>query len=177
MAEQQITLTVTPEGIESFCREIIGGSANTGRKHATLIALQGFIARHAGADSHSPACEAILQRIRNFSEQTRSDLLREQTNALQPALEENDVRELGRIHQTLSRNGFSQILSRAWQPIPADRQRRIIDRLQRWCGTAEQAAREASGYPDAMNFHAAGVDLQAYRAVRDILNQLTEGTE
>ena len=172
--EARITLQITGEEIDGFCREIVAASSNSGRRHATLVALEGFIARFAGADSHSPAYEAILGRIRNFSEQTRSDLLREQAAALDAALEQEDVAALGRIHHGLSRNGFSQVAGRIGQQMPSSRRQRTTAWLRQWCDQAEQAARQASGWPDAMDFRAAGIDLQAYRAAKDILIQLTE---
>ena len=172
--DQGIDLRVTPEGIEAFCREIVAGSANTGRKHATLVALEGFIARHAGADSHSPAYEEILRRIRNFSERTRSELLAEQAQALDAALERGDAIAAGHIHRSLSRNGFAQVVALLRQRIEPSRRRRIEAGVRAWCEQAEQAARAASGWPDAMNFRAAGIDLEAYRAMKDILAQLTE---
>jgi len=174
--DQEITLRVSRDGIESFCREITRGSANTSRKHATLVALEGFIARHAGPDSHSPAYEKILTSIRNFSEQTRSKLLQEQVEALSPALQGHLPAEIGRIHCSLSRNGFSQVLASAWDGLPRQVRPAVIRWISDWCEQAEQAAQEASGYPDAMNFHAAGIELREYRAMKDILIQLPEGS-
>ncbi len=172
--EPRITLQLTADGIEAFCREIVSGSANTGRKHATLVALEGFIARHAGTDSHSPAYEEILRRIRNFSDRTRSELLAEQAQALDSALRRGDAIAAGRIHRSLSRNGFAQVVSRLRQRMEPAQRRRIEASVRRWCEQAEEAARSASGWPDAMNFRAAGIDLEAYRAMKDILAQLTQ---
>ena len=171
---QRISLQLTADGIEAFCREIVDGSANTGRKHATLVALEGFIARHAGTDSHSPAYQEILRRIRNFSERTRSELLLEQARALTEALRRDDAVAAGRIHRSLSRNGFAQVAARARRQMEPDERRRIRGRVHDWCQQAELAARAASGWPDAMNFRAAGIDLEVYRAMKDILVQLTE---
>ncbi len=173
--DPRITLQVSGDSIEAFCREITRSSANTGRKHATLVALEGFIARHAGPDSHSPAYEKILARIRDYSGQTRSALLQEQTAALSPALQARRPAEIGRIHDSLSRNGFSQVLAAAWDGLPRQERDGVRRWVADWCRRAEQAAREASGYPDALNFRAAGIDLREYRAMKDILIQLPEG--
>lgn len=172
--DQEITLQVSRDGIETFCRDITRGSANTGRKHATLVALEGFIARHAGADRHSPAYEKILTSIRNFSEQTRSKLLQEQVEALLPALQGHLPAEIGRIHSSLSRNGFSQVLASVWDGLPRQARPAVTRWISDWCEQAERAAREASGYPDAMNFRAADIELREYRAMKDILVQLPE---
>lgn len=177
MADDEINLRISRHGIETFCREITQGSANTGRKHATLVALEGFIARHAGPDSHSPAYEKILASIRHFSEQTRSKLLQEQVEALLPALQEQLPAEVGRIHSNLSRNGFSQVLDSVWNNLPRPARPSVMRWINDWCAQAEQAARQASGYPDAMNFRAANIDLREYRAMKDILIQLPEGSE
>jgi hypothetical protein len=170
---QGIDLHVTRDSIDDFCRQVVQSSANTGRQHATLIALEGFIAGHAGSDSHSPAYNEILRIIGNYSAQTRSKLLAEQMADLLSALRNRQTREISRIYRTLSRGGFWEIMGQALERLePAERQA-CREWAADWCTGAEKAAQEASGYPDAMNFRAANIDLGEYRAMND-LHKLTQ---
>jgi len=166
--QEKITLTLTVPEVERFCKEVMQGSANAARKHATLVALEGFVARHAGADSHTPCFNAIQARIRAFAEETRKELLAHSARELAAALERADRHALGRIHSSLSRNGFSQVLNAALEPLDNIQRFKILAWLRAWKAQAETAAREASGYPDAMNFKGAGVDLKEYTAISDI---------
>jgi hypothetical protein len=174
--EQDIQLRVTPESITQFCREVTRSSGNIGRKHATLVALSGFITRHAGTGAHTSTYERIQAIIRDFSGQTRTSLLEEYAEALAQALLDGYWPEVARVHAAVSRNGFMGVLGRAMNTLNAEDQERKADEIRNWCEKAEQAASGASGYPDAMNFRAAGIDLRQYTAMSDIRYLLTGTT-
>ncbi|HHH38869.1 MAG TPA: hypothetical protein ENK50_04765 [Sedimenticola sp.] len=177
MATEELNLRLTPDAVTAFCREVTRGADNPGRQHAALVALAGFVARHAGAAAHTPVCDHILAIIREFSEGTRERLLQAHAEALSSALRDGYRPGVARIHASVSRTGFQEVLGRALMLLPAEDRARIADEILDWCATAERAAGEASGYPDAMDFRAAGIDLGEYRALSDIRLRLLPGKD
>lgn len=171
---QQLTLRVSLAEMEGFCRTITHNSSNTARKHAALIALEGFISRHAGPETHSELHRQLLATIGNFSEQTRSKLLDEYAAELLPALTERNCRDIARLHRQVSRNGFHNLLNKAEDRLTADQYRQLVDWIEAWCSDAEQRGREASGYPDAVNLTGAGIDIAEYQAMNDVRKLLVK---
>lgn len=169
MPEQsKITLSLSADDMRNFCREITHGTSNINRKHAALIALEGFIGKHAGADSHSPLHAEILGIVRSFSEETRSKLLDEQAKELTPALQKMEVGTISRLFQSISRNGFHEVVKQTLATLTPEEIERTAHWVTAWCEKAEARAKEASGYPDAMNFTAAGIPLADYQALTDV---------
>ena len=169
MPEQsKITLSLSADDVRRFCREITHGTSNINRKHAALIALEGFIGKHAGADSHSPLHNEILGVVRSFSEETRSKLLDEQANELALGLQKMEVETISRVFRSISRNGFHEVAKQILANLSPGEVERAARWVTAWCEQAEASAKEASGYPDAMNFAAAGIPLADYQALTDI---------
>lgn len=167
-SNQKLTLTISTDDINHFCRELTHSSANITRKHAALIALEGFITQHAGTDAHTPIFNKTMEIVRNFSEETRSKLLSEYAEALLPALREKSRREITRLYQSVSRNGFHHILRQIADNMTESELAQTIEWIAGWCQESEQRARESSGFPDALNFKAAGIVLAEYQAMNDI---------
>jgi len=164
----EINLRITPESITKYCHEIMQGSTNTGRKHAAITALEGFIARHAGADGYTPVYEQVQEIIRNSAAETRSRLLSENGAALAPALRQQNRSEIARVYGSVSRNGFEQVLLEAVQHLTEQDRQYIVEWVGDWCLSSETAARQASGYPDAMDFRKAGIEILEYTALSHI---------
>lgn len=171
-ADQPITLQVSASQIEQFCTELRRGSNNISRQHSALIALEGFIIRHAASDRYTHAFNNIIDIIQQHAEQTRQTLLNEYAQRLGPALIDRDRNELARIHQAVSRNGFDQLLERVLESFSAELLRSLKLWAENWVNEAESRARLASGYPDALNFNKAGIRLDQYRAVSELKRRL-----
>ena len=171
-ADKPITLKVTPEQIDRFCHELCRGSANINRKHASLIALEGFVIRHAASDTHSEGFNRIVSIIQAYSEQTRQELLESQLSQLLPALNQQRVDEIARIHKALSRNGFDQLLEQGLEQMPGTARHSLKTWVDSWCSEARERAQQASGYPDALNFAATSISLQEYQAMSELKRRL-----
>lgn len=170
--ENQIALKISGAQIEQFCSELCRGSSNISRTHSALTVLEGFIIRHASADSYTPDFNKIVAIIQHFSEQTRQDLLKLYASSLEPALLKRDIPELTRIHQALSRSGFDQLLGTILaQSTPQQRDELVLWSAQ-WCDAAEQRALAASGYPDALNFCGAGISPAEYSTINELRRKL-----
>ena len=95
-------------------------------------------------------------------------LLGEQAAMLEKGLAGIDPAIVAQVHATLSREAFFQAVARYGQDLPADRRASLRTRVHTWCMDAERRARDASPYPDAMNWQAAGIVAQEYLAMQDL---------
>lgn len=171
--DKQMTLQISAQQIDQFCAELCRGSSNTSRKHAALIALEGFIIRHTATDKYTGIFNHIIGIIQEYAEQTRTELLNEYADRVQPALKNRDRTELARIHQSVSRNGFDRLLDQVLAKLAPDLQSALKLWAEDWVADADSKARQASGYPDALNFKAAGIRLDEYRAMTELKRKLT----
>lgn len=172
-ADASITLKISAAKITRFCDELCSGSSNISRKHASLIALEGFIIRHADSDTYSESFNRILSIIQGFSEQTRQELLATYQQQLRSALEQQQTNEITRIHQALSRNGFDQLLGESLGPLQPAAREALKTWAENWCSEAEATAQAASGYPDALNFSATPIALPEYQAMCELRRKLS----
>ncbi|MCW8944716.1 MAG: hypothetical protein OQL27_08075 [Sedimenticola sp.] len=171
--QDQITLKISTSEIEHYCEELCRGSSNVSRKHASLIALEGFITRHSSTDTFSGAFHNIINTIQHYSEQTRDQLLKEYAEDLATALSQKSTRELARIHESMSRNGYDLILERVTKRFSSAQQQATKIWVDEWCQDAESRALAASGFPDAFNFKDAGIALDEYRAMSELKRKLS----
>ncbi|MCW8890407.1 MAG: hypothetical protein OQL20_07105 [Sedimenticola sp.] len=170
--QEQITLKISPPEMEQYCKELCRGSANVSRTHASLIALEGFITRHAATDRFSGPYHKIIHTIQQYSEQTRSQLLKEYAANLNSGLLQKEPRELARIHESMSRNGFDLILDSTVKQYSETQLQSLKSWADEWCQQAEEKALKASGFPDAFNFKGAGIALDEYRAMCELKRKL-----
>ena len=131
--QEQITLKISAAEIELYCDELCRGSSNISRKHASLIALEGFITRHASTDKYSGPYHTILNTIQQYSEQTRTQLLKAYADELEVALSNEEPRELARIHESMSRNGYDRILDSALTHHAPEQLQSLKAWAGRWC--------------------------------------------
>ncbi|MES9885149.1 MAG: hypothetical protein ABW185_30275, partial [Sedimenticola sp.] len=125
------------------------------------------ITEHAGTEKYTATYNRLLEIIDSFSEKTRANLLQEYADELLPALLRESSHEIARIYRQLSRNGFHDILGNVGKRLTDIEYRRLSSWLTDWCCDADQRGREASGYPDAINLPAAGIDIEEYQAMND----------
>jgi len=170
--DKPMTLQISSQQIERYCAEICQGSANTSRKHAALIALEGFIVRHTSTDKYSAQFNQIVATIQRYAEQTRAELLSEYADKLLIILTDRDRTGLATIHQAVSRNGFDQLLDQVLSKLPPAQRPGLKQWNEDWLQDAETKARLASGYPDALNMKDAGIPLDEYRAMTELKRKL-----
>jgi len=171
--DKQMTLQISARQIDQFCAELCRGSSNTSRKHSALIALEGFVIRHTSTDKYTDVFTRIIGIIQQYAEQTRTELLNEYADRLEPALINRNRTELARTHQSVSRNGFDRLLGQVLVKLTPDQQSALKLWVESWILDAESKARQASGFPDAFNFKGAQIPLDEYRAMTELQRKLT----
>ena len=168
-----ISLRLSPEITQAQCLFAIKQARNTSHALASLIALQAFITATAQpSDRDTPAHMAIKKVIEDHAATLRTQLLAERANALADAMRARDCAAITRIHGELSRNGFWQASRFAIVELDTAERMLAKDWALAWYSNAKSRALAASGYPDALNFHQAGISPEEYAAMDDVSNYL-----
>ncbi len=163
-----LSLQINSKQLDSFCKKIISRSRNVTNVHEALVVLEAFISAHS-KDSHgSDNYKTIQNTLKIHSDQTRSILMIEKTKQLEQGLLSNNILLLSDIYNSLSRNGFYQILTHAADQIPRSQIPAISEWVISWAASAKRQAEDASGYPDALDFKKANIDIKQYQAMTDI---------
>ncbi len=168
----KINLSVDTENLEQFCQKLIKRSRDIAKTHDTLVTLESFILLFGKAAHGTREYQAIEDLVKSCSEQTRTQLLSQRTDELKRALQKCNVAEVTVIHTPLSRDGFYSILQSVVAEI-LDSQLADISRWAiNWSAEAKQKAEAASGFPDALDFDKAGIDIEEYHAMLDVSRYL-----
>jgi len=168
-----ISLLLSPESTETQCLFAIKQARNTSHALATLIALQAFIAATAQpSDRDTPAHMAIRKIIEGHAATLRAQLLTGHASALAAAMRAKDYAAITRVHGGLSRNGFWQASQLAVCELDTAERMLTKEWALAWSRDAKSRALAASGYPDALNFHKAGISPLEYAAMHDVSNYL-----
>lgn len=162
-----IQLDINSTELDRFCQKLIKRSRDITKTHDSLITLETFIANFSGTSKGSEDYLAIETLIKSYTEQTRQQLLEKKTHELIQALKLHDLEQLTAIHTPLSRNGFYSILTQACQALTIDEIHQADNWCIHWLNNAKQKAEQASGYPDALDFKAAGIRIEDYQAMLD----------
>ena len=166
--EKTLAIQVSPKQLDSFCKKIISRSRNTANIHEALIVLEAFVSAFScdsqGADNY----KNIQDTLKSHSAKTREKLMLEKTQQLEQGLSTQNILLLADVYSSLSRNGFYQILSSAVDQINRSDIFSISTWVITWASEAKQMAEEASGYPDALDFKKANINIEQYQAMTDI---------
>ena len=160
-------LALTPQAVEALCASLWQQFRGPGQILSALVAIQSLLALAPPGDRETEPYRNIQALIARHAETARAQLLAECESRLLLALERRDTAEITRVHGSLSRNGF-------WQAAAAARGRENSDLawLAQWCNSARAKAEAASGYPDALDFRAAGLVAEEYAAMQELLRCL-----
>ncbi len=169
---EAINLKVDETELKDFCQKIIKRSRDITKTHDALITLETFIALFGKASHGTNEYYAIEAVIKSFTEQTRQQLLKKNTEALIDALQQCDIRAITSIHTPLSRNGFYLILEQAVSSLTGQDINKITQWAINWVTQSRQAAEQASGYPEAFDFKSAGISIDQYQTMADISHYL-----
>jgi len=169
---ESLNFKIDETELEEFCQKIIKRSRDITKTHDALITLETFISLFAKASHGTNEYYAIEAVIKSFTEQTRQQMLKKNTDELIKALQKCDIKSITSIHTPLSRNGFYLILEQAVSYLPKP----ILDNATQWSidwvSTAKLKAEQASGYPEAFDFKSAGISIDQYQAMADVSNYL-----
>jgi len=165
---QAIKISIDASELESFCNKILKRSRNITKTHDALITLESFIAVFGRASHGTKEYQLIESTIKAITEKSRELLLEKNTHDLIRSLKQCNVTALANIHTPLSRNGFYQILQTAISELTDDDIGLVMIWSGNWVKEARQLAEEASGYPDAMDFIKAGINIEEFQAMSDI---------
>ena len=164
------TIRLTTQQLADYCAAARRSARNTAQALATLTTIETFVASLTDpGQKATPAYQESLVELQRHIEACRAALLAENAVALTQALHQQSPEMIAAIHASLSRSGFQQAMERAAEPLPQDSLEAAWQWAKCWCSDAEQRAAEASGYPDAFDFAAAGIRLETHIAMKDLL--------
>ena len=166
--ENKLTIQLNPQQLDSFCKKIISRSRNTANVHEALIVLEAFVSAFSSDSQGTDNYQNIQQTLKSHSFKTREQLMQEKTQQLKQGLMTQNIMTLANVYCSLSRNGFYQILSTAAEQIIASQIASIAQWVINWADEAKQQAEQASGYPDALDFKKANIDIEQYQTMTDI---------
>ena len=173
MADKRIQLHLGPEQATALFDRVVQGAHSPSQAMAGLNALALLLGTHTDErDRQGEAYGTIRALLSERIEQAREQLLGEQAVLLGQALDRLDTERVARVHATLSREAFFLAVARHGRDLPVDQLASLRRRVHNWCSDAERRAREASPYPDTMNWQAAGIVAQEYLAMQDLSNAL-----
>ncbi|MDA8093171.1 MAG: hypothetical protein M0T84_04535 [Betaproteobacteria bacterium] len=174
MRDESITLHLTAERVEAFCSRLAVQLRDHERRLAALHSLQTFIATAIDTPTQNAmGYKAIRDVVDRHAEQARAALLARKGADLKEALDSRDAEALARVYRTLSRNGFWNTLAITIDGMhPADSSA-LADWAAQWLKDARNRGEAASGFPDAIDFNRAGIDVAEYAAIDDLNRYLT----
>lgn len=163
-----IHLQLTTEQLDTFCKKVVSRSRNSANSHEALTVLEAFFSNFSSDSAGSDIYNESLHCLKSHSANTRAALMKEKTQQLQKALVEKNICMLAEVYSSLSRNGFYQILQTACSQLEAGKLQQLALWAIAWSETAQQQAEQASGYPDALDFKKANIDIEEYQTMSDI---------
>jgi len=163
-----ININISATELEKFCNKLIKRSRDIAKTHDALVTLESFITLYSQTSHGSKEYQQLESVIKSITDISREKLLNKNTDDLVAALKQCNVMLLAAIHTPLSRNGFYQILRVAITRLSDDDIRLIMYWSANWVKEAKEMAEQASGFPDAMDFRAAGISIEEFQAMSDI---------
>ncbi|MFA5626371.1 MAG: hypothetical protein WCX90_00960 [Thiohalomonadaceae bacterium] len=166
---QKLKLQITAKQLEQLCRHLAVHNPDSEHYLAMLTALQTFIA--AGADAGVQA-EAIYTSIRtqllDEQERVRTQLLQQKAQSLLKALQNQNINAIATLYQSLSRSGFWEILQESLACLDEHTHAALARWVNDWVQQTRQRGEQASGYPDAIDFAKADINIAEYTAMCDL---------
>jgi hypothetical protein len=170
-----LTLQLSAEQTDAHCLAILGQTRQAGQALAALSALQAFIAATTPQDEQAgavyPAIKAMLDR---HVATARSRVMEENLALLIPALLEQNLCDIQRVHAALSRNGFHQTVLTAIRRLSDAALLAAAGWAAEWCRDATARAEAASGFPAALDLRGAGISPGMYTAMAELNIYLRE---
>ncbi len=177
MNDQSVNLTLTAEGIDSYCRELARRLPGEEKRIAAVDALRTFLAVQVGtAVQSTPGYAAIRACLERHFEEARSALQHRQLGQLVDGLRARQLARARELYQALSRDAFWQLLLQAQHELGMETSEAVGGWSRAWLRDVERRSAQHSPYPDAIDFRAVGVDVADYSVMRDIARCFTAGS-
>lgn len=170
----RIKLSIDVDRLTSFCDKLQTRSRDPARLHDELVTLETFIKHFAMDSDSSEAYRQILAYLEQQTQTSREALLQKNAEDLKLAMQHLDLRGIAAVHTPLSRNGFYTILQQVIEQLTDEELAVLMEWSGNWIRQSRQLAQQASGYPDAMDFMGAGINIEEYHAMND-LNRVLNG--
>ena len=168
-----ITLQLTTRGVDAYCRELARRSPTLEKRVAALDTLLTFVSTQTDTGEQAKAeFASIRQTLLDHFEQAREALLHERAQRLRQALQAQHLSGITAVYGALSRDAFRTLLLRVEQQLDTAAVAALRSWASAWLNQAKQRAEQASPYPDAIDFNAAGIDVSEYLAMTDLCSSL-----
>lgn len=165
-----LVFMVSPRAVEERCQALWRDFKSPSQILAALVAMENLLALAPPGDREGPAYRCIRSAIARHAEVARGELLGECEGRLAAALLHREMREITRVHGILSRKSFWQAGASASRRLEYASQLDALSWLEGWVESSR--AKAASGYPDSLNFRAAGIDVAEFAAMEELLHCL-----
>ena len=167
-----IKLSINSSELAKFCDKHIQRSRDIAKTHDALITLETFITLFAKEFHGTFEYNSIDEVIKRYTEKTRKMLMAKNSQMLRTALEQQQISAISQIHTPMSRNGFYLILQTAVDQLPTSQRLSITQWAIDWVKNAKHKAELASGYPEAYDFKKAGISIEQFQAMEDVVRYL-----
>lgn len=169
MSEQTISLQLTAEAVDSYCRDLERRTSSVEKRIVSLDALRTFLAVQLGtAEQANPEYEAIRRCLDNHFDRARHQLHQQQSGQLIEALMQKNLSRLAALYQALSRDAFWQLMEEVKSSLGRETSEGVGLWSMAWLDDVKRRSAELSPYPDAIDFKAVGIDVVDYSLMRDI---------
>ncbi|HEM45426.1 MAG TPA: hypothetical protein ENO23_00105 [Alphaproteobacteria bacterium] len=175
MSRPRIRLSLDADQAQSLFRRVVDSAHSPAQSLAGLNALELLLGCHTEAgDRQRDVYREVRAALTALLERERERLLAQQAGCLCEALTAQDAAGVARVHGALSREAFYQAARGCAATLPQDALRAAARWARDWRADAEHRAAAASPYPDALDWKAAGIDVQEYLSMGDLVGALAE---
>lgn len=172
-SNKTITLRLTAAAIDAYCRDLTRRSPTLEKRVAAIDALITFISTQTEpGEKAKEEFVSVRKTLLDHFEQAREALLDERAGRLREALQARRPPRIAMLYAALSRDAFRAVLDRVLRELDVDAMQQLRDWTSGWLREAKQRAAQASPYPDAIDFKAAGIDVSEYLAMSDLCRYL-----
>lgn len=171
---EAVQLRFSPAWIEDYCQGIKRSTIAVEKRLVALDALRTFISAASGPELlHDETFVQVKTILGQHIENARDELMTESALSIAAALGQHDVGEIAKLFTSLSRSGFWQVLILSTDRMEDSRLKEITAWAVQWLEEKKRQGEQASSYPDAIDFSAAGIDVSEFTAMTDLCKYLS----
>lgn len=163
-----LPLRLTPVRLAEFCRQLRQRNADPAQALQQLTTVQALLGLCVEDRTH-PAYVQASEYLNAQLDELRTTLLTRHAVQLGDALRRRDQDSIANSFRSLSRSGFALAAAHAWEQLDIETRTACAHWLTEWHRDAHRRASAASPYPDAPDFRAAGIALETYLAMQELL--------
>ncbi len=164
---EKLTLKFSLEQADDYCRMVRESTRLPAQALAALSSVQSFVAATADPGQQAtPAYQELRRKLDEHLAMARTRVMEDNLALLVPAITEHKLCDILRVHAALSRNGFHQTVLAAIQRLSDMALLDAANRVAAWVRDARAEA--ASGFPDALDLHGAGIAPELWAAMTEL---------